>query len=816
MEAPINDQLVVSEARPAVRKHASSRRLLPLYIALGSLLLATLCVNGALAVSRQVLAVPDLTLKTLSESSAGISIYDRYDRLICTVHEGRDTDPVPLSKVSMSMRNALLAVEDHKFYEHGGVDPASIARAFCANWKAGKIVEGASTLTQQLAKNLCLDKNDRSYKRKLREAILAFDLESKYSKNKILETYLNEVYYGGGVHGVERAASHYFNKHASELNLTESAFLAGLVQSPSAMGAPSNRHMAFKRRDEVLEKMGTYNFITSAEAEKAKQVQLAFKSGPHRLRYPHYVSYAVDQAEAELGAEAWTRGYKVFTHLDPAAQTQAEKTLAQGIKNAPRGIDQGALVSMSVKDGGILSMVGGVGPYQSNEWNRAIHPHTAGSTFKPFVYLAALMRGVIQQDTLIADTEIKPTEEEPTRYCPKNFDGKYRGWLTARDALIQSLNVCAVKVAQQVGISSVIETAQAAGIRSQLEQYPSTALGANAVTPLEMAAAYGTLARGGTYMQPKALRKIETTDGKLVRTFASLGSGNLPAEPVAQLVDCMQDVVRRGTGTRAYLPGIPVAGKTGTADKGKDIWFVGFTPDIVTAVWAGNDKHKAVPGTRVTGGTVMAQIWRNYMSAYYRGHKPAVLTFAPPAVPLLKEIPVFSDTDLAGGMNYTALKDAHVPPEKSVHCLPESAVPHIVSASGIASAVDIQRLESTYRSQLAQLQPDAQNQFAWAGQNPGYAANEAYSGPQHVAERVATFDTYRTSAAATAGTTYTVGSTTASGAAAMAGTTSSTGATGAAESEVAVMETNASTVAHARNSDHVRTADIVQHVRRVY
>ncbi len=203
-----------------------------------------------------------------------------------------------------------------------------------------------------------------------------------------------------------------------------------------------------------------------------------------------------------------------------------------------------------------------------------------------------------------------------------------------------------------------------------------------------------------TYVAPRVLRKIETTEGQLVRTFATLGSGNLPAEPAAQLVDCMQDVVRRGTGTQAYLPGIPVAGKTGTADKGKDIWFVGFTPDVVTAVWAGNDKHKAVPGARVTGGAVMAHIWRNYMSAYYRGHKPEVLAFAPPAVPLLKQIPLFKDTDLVEGMNYTALNDAQVPPEKTVACLPESAVPHIVSASGIASAIDIQRLESYLSSSI--------------------------------------------------------------------------------------------------------------------
>ncbi len=262
MDRQVNGPRAGSETRIIARpRKLRPHPQLPLYIALGTLLTAV-CGFGGLTFARHVLKVPDLSLRSLNEARAGISIYDRNDRFICTVHEQRDIDPVALSKVSMNMRNALLAVEDHKFYEHHGVDLGSIVRASCANWKAGKIVEGASTLTQQLAKNLCLDKNDRTYKRKLCEAILAYDLETKYSKNKILETYLNEVYYGGGAHGVERAASHYFNKHASHLTLSESAYLAGLVQSPSAMGAPANRNLALKRRDEVLDKMALYNFVT--------------------------------------------------------------------------------------------------------------------------------------------------------------------------------------------------------------------------------------------------------------------------------------------------------------------------------------------------------------------------------------------------------------------------------------------------------------------------------------------------------------------------------------------------------------------------
>lgn len=726
MEPPFIESPDGIERQPQVQRKSLFRlqnikQTHPILLALCAFSLTVIVSVGALAVTRNVLAVPDVKLSTLDEARAGLSIYDRFDRFICTVHEKRDTEPVPLSKVSMNMRNAILAIEDHKFYEHKGIDPTSIARALYNNWKAGRIVEGASTLTQQLAKNLFLDKNDRSYKRKLSEAFLAYDLESRYSKNKILESYLNEVYYGNGVHGIERAASHYFNKHASHLSLSESAFLAGLVQSPTSMGLPENRSKALARRDEVLNKMAEYKFVAAEDSNAAKHVKLTFKRGPHRLHYPHYVTYAVDQAEAELGDDAWKRGYKVYTHLDPAAQQKAVQSLTQGIKSAPRGIDQAALVSISLKDGGIVSMVGGVGTYEANQWNRATHPHTAGSTFKPFVYLSALMQGVIQQDTLIEDSEIKQNEEK-SNYCPKNFDGRYRGWMTARDALVQSRNVCAVRVANQAGISNVIETAHAAGIKSQIDQYPSTALGASAASPLEMAVAYGTLARGGVYMPATALRKIETTDGKLVKTFESRGSANLPAESVAQLVDVLQDVVRRGTGTQAQLAGIPVAGKTGTADKGRDIWFVGFTPDVVTAVWGGNDQHKAVPGMHVTGGEVMARMWRNYMSAYYANHKAEKLAFAPPAVPLIRQIPIFEETDLATGMNYTAMLEAHVVPVSSSYRLPESAYAHVVSGSGLASAVELQRVEANYRNQVAQLQPgmdgySSTNQFGASEQN---------------------------------------------------------------------------------------------------
>ncbi|MGH9553562.1 MAG: transglycosylase domain-containing protein, partial [Terriglobales bacterium] len=440
-------------------------------------------------------------------------------------------------------------------------------RAALVNYKQHRTVQGASTITQQLARNLYLDKNDRSFKRKAREAFISWDMEDKYSKPKILESYLNEVYFGGGVHGIERAAEHYFNKHASQLSIGESAYLAGLIRCPSTLGSEANRQTAIARRDVIINQMAEYGFISKARAQQSHSSVLCFKAGPHRLHYPHYITYAMEEINKNIDRDLERKGCKVYTNLDPKVQQMAVKEMNDGIKHAPRGINQGALVTISLKDGAILAMVGGVGSFANNEWNRATHPHTAGSSFKPFVYLTGLIKGVLQQDSIIDDAPytIQATGAPP--WSPKNFDGRYRGWMTARDALAQSRNVCSVRVAQVAGIDSVIETAHQAGIRSQLDSYPSLALGSCAVSPLELANAYATLARYGAYMPATTIRRIETTDGKLVRDFTSGTSQNLPADKVAQLVDVMQDVVRHGTGTAANLPGISVAGKTGTADK---------------------------------------------------------------------------------------------------------------------------------------------------------------------------------------------------------------------------------------------------------
>ncbi|MFN8555712.1 MAG: PBP1A family penicillin-binding protein [Candidatus Obscuribacterales bacterium] len=624
-----------------------------------SMSLAITAATFAVSNLKRQLQLEDANLPTLKESSKGIQFFDRNNKYICTVRADRDRQPVPLDRVSVSMQQALVSAEDHHFYEHHGIDLIGVLRALKRNREAGRIVEGGSTITQQLVRNLYLDKNDRSYMRKIKEVFLSWDAENRFSKAKIMETYLNEIYFGGGVYGIERAANNYFNKHASKLNPSESAFLAGLIKSPSVYGNPANIKLAIGRQHEVLDKMCEYGYLSCQQAQSWKSQKLVFHKGQNPVKYPYYIAYALEQVKKELGAKMWAQDLKVYTNLDPAAQKLANDTLTRGIKNAPRGVDQGALVSLNVSDGAIVAMVGGVGTYQDSQWNRAIFPHTAGSCFKPFVYLAGLMNGILEPDSVIHDAPLAYKENNGPEWKPQNFDRQFKGWITVRDALINSRNICAIRVAMLTGLQPVIDAARAAGFRSKMDPFPSLALGTCAVSPLEMATAYATLARNGVYMPAQAIREIDCADGKR-SVFHATPSSNLPGSTVATLVEAMQDVVNRGTGIQARLPGIPVAGKTGTADGARDIWFAGFTPDTVTTVWGGSDKNQAIKGGNVTGGTVMARIWREYMSGYYTIHKPTdSLAFAKPAAKFAGSIPELNDETLlttdATSVDVTAL-----------------------------------------------------------------------------------------------------------------------------------------------------------------
>ncbi len=565
--------------------------------------------------------LPDVSVLERYEPIEAVQVFDRHDHLVCTVEGDEDRRVVPLNQVSTQMQQAILAAEDHHFFEHHGVNPVSIFRAFFVNLEAGHVVEGGSTITQQLVKNLFFEEPRRNFQRKIKEAIMAYELEQKYPKEKILELYLNQVYFGNGAYGIERAAYRYFDTSAAELNIAESAFLAGLVRAPSELSAPGNRHAAIVRQHEILDKMVEYGYITEGQGKAAKAQELPFKKGTNPLeKYPFYISQVLEILRGRFSqAEMSKQGLRVYTNLEPAAQEMAEQTLANGIKHAPKGVTQGALVSVNVSDGAVVALVGGVGNFWQNQWNRATNPHTCGSSFKPFVYLTAFRKGVLTPDSIIEDEPL--VVKQPwglPDYSPKNFDHKFLGKIPVRKALALSRNVCSVRIAQLCGIDSVVETARLAGITAKLDANLSLALGSSAVSPLEMAGAYATFARGGVAIRPQIIRRIEDNKGQVIEVFDAKVDKAFDAEPVALLISCMQDVVKFGTGTAARLSDRPVAGKTGTADEAKDIWFIGYTPDMVTAVWGGNDDNQAIAGSHVTGGDVMAKIWKDYMQAYYK------------------------------------------------------------------------------------------------------------------------------------------------------------------------------------------------------
>jgi 1A family penicillin-binding protein len=587
-------------------------------------------------------------LPTLKDQKAGVEIYDRNDKLVTVVQKDADRAPVSLDAMSPFIRQAVIGIEDHSFYHHAGIDPLGITRAMYKNARAHEFVEGGSTITQQLMKTMYFGFDDRTARRKFFEMFMALDVETCYSKDKILETYLNTVYFGRGAYGIQRAAYTYFNKPAKKLNLEESAFLAALIKAPSELSKPANLKKAIARQQDVLDGMVECGFIKAERAKAAKSVKLSFKAGPHAKQHPYYVNQVIALVKEELGEERlFSEPIKIYTNLDATAQKAAEQALSRGVVKAPYGIDQGALVSIDVETGGVIALVGGVGQFEANQWNRAVNPHTAGSAFKPFVYLAGLINGTIGPDSVVNDSPIAIPLPDGSAYSPQNFDGQFKGLLTVRDAIALSRNVCAVQVGQDTGINRVIDTARKAGINAEMEATPALALGTCAISPLEMAAAYGTLARGGEYVQPLFVRHINEPDGKLIKEYISKRERRFNSEPVYQLVDSLEDVVKLGTGTKAKLPGIAVAGKTGTADDSKDVWFVGFTPDVVTAVWAGNDDNKALHGRGITGGAIAAGIWSGYMTGFYKSHPKPTVAFIDPAKPLTHSAPYiasFPDT----------------------------------------------------------------------------------------------------------------------------------------------------------------------------
>lgn len=557
--------------------------------------------------------LPDIKILETYRPNESTQIFDRNGNLIANIHGDEDRVVVPLKQISPSIQQAVMAIEDNRFYEHNGVDLKGTLRALMANLNADESVQGGSTITQQLVKNLFLTP-EKSYTRKIAEAILALRVEKHYSKDKILEMYLNQVYFGNLSYGIEKAARRYFKKPAKRLNLAESALLAGLLKAPEGL-SPYNYPQAARRRQlEVLHKMIEYGYITEKQREEAEQYHITLNSRESKpSKHPYFVTYVIQELEKRYGEEVVRKGgLRVYTTMDEKAQDAAEKVMYEAITKSSKGsgIQQGALVAMDVETGEIVAMVGGIN-FQKNQFNAATMARRAvGSTFKPFVYLTGFRLGKI--------TPKSPISDRPVAYgnwAPHNWDGRYMGAMDIRKALTLSRNTPTVQIGMKVGVEQVIKTCQLAGIRSTIDPNSSSLLGSSGVSPLELIIGYSTFARGGIYIQPTAIKRVVDSSGRLVKIDTPAPKRVFDQDHVAALVDILIDAVEKGTGRNAILKGRVVAGKTGTTDDIRDIWFMGFTPDLAAGVWMGNPKNTPLHGVFSSNA---AQAWHDFAEAYYK------------------------------------------------------------------------------------------------------------------------------------------------------------------------------------------------------
>lgn len=532
---------------------------------------------------------------------------------------GAAADYMPLDLLPRHVTAAVVATEDRRFFEHYGLDPAGLVRAFFANLRAGRIAQGGSTLTQQLAKNLFLSA-DRTFSRKIEELALALWLELRLSKNDIIELYLNRVYFGGGAYGIEAAAKRYFDRSARELTLGQSALIAGLLKAPSKYSPAASPGAARARAQVVLAKMVDSGAISAADQQRALSERIIF-SEPKTQKDASGVEYAVDFVLEHLpplvgGGHAEV---VVETTLDADLQRRANDIVAKGLarQGAALGVSQAAVVLLD-HDGGIRALIGGRS-YAESQYNRAVKARRQpGSAFKPFVYLAALEAGMTP-DTVTYDLPVTIDG-----WAPRNDNGQFVGEISLRNALAQSINTVAVRLNQHAGRGRSIAIARRLGIKSELREGPSLALGTSEVSLLEMAGAYDVFANGGMSVEPHAIRRVRMSSGRVL--FAREATAvNQIVDPVqvGEMNDMLNAALVSGTGRRAAIPNHPAAGKTGTSQEFRDAWFVGYTGHLTAAVWIGNDNGK--PMNRSFGGGLPAEIWHELMLAAHEGKAPLAL-----------------------------------------------------------------------------------------------------------------------------------------------------------------------------------------------
>jgi penicillin-binding protein 1A len=548
-----------------------------------------------------------------ADNSPSLTFVDRNGRVI--IREGAENaPPVDISRLPVYVPQAVIAIEDRRFYDHFGVDLSGLMRAAASNFKAGHVVQGGSTITQQLAKNLFLT-NNRTFRRKAQEVALALWLESQFNKREILSLYMSRVYFGAGAYGIEAAAERYFDKPAKNLTLAEAALLAGLVKAPSKLNPAAQDTAAKARAKIVLDEMLAANFITPAQHEAALRAPLQISRNNPNGNLGYFRDWIDPQLVRILGDQR--DDFIVETTLDLEAQRAGEQALETvvGREGKAHHVSQGALLAMD-SSGGVTSMVGGLNYGKAegqSEFNRTTQSLRApGSSFKYFIYMTAMAKGYnpwmirVDQPVVIGD------------WAPGNYEDKYYGPVTLLSAYAKSLNMVAIQLANEVGGAAVIDTAHSLGVGKRLADYRSLGLGAQGMTVMEMVTGYGAMAAGGYPIEPHGIERVRRANGQVLWA-------RRPNKPPEKVIDDRTmrmmnllgtTVVRAGTGTKAQIPGRMIAGKTGTSNDYRDAWFLGYVPGMVAGVWLGNDDNSSM--NKVTGGLLSTEVWKDYMTTALR------------------------------------------------------------------------------------------------------------------------------------------------------------------------------------------------------
>ncbi len=617
-QPPANKQTNIKNVKNLTPLSGNKKVLLTLLILTLSVIIGSIA-GLYLAFTQEVPEISDLKNYKPNLST---SLYDANSNLVTQLYTEQRT-LARLSDIPLNLQNAIISKEDPRFYQHGGFDLKGIVRATINNIMHGKVVEGGSTLTQQLARNLFLT-GERTFTRKIKEALLALQIEKYYTKKEILELYCNQVYFGNGAYGVEAAARTYFGKHVNDLTLEECATLAALPQAPSQFNPYKYPDIAKEKRDIVLEKMANSGFISEEEKEEAQNKPIILNKLEVK-NAPYFIEYVRQKLEATYGSNIlYSGGLRVYTTIDTILQNTAQEVFNYHIAKLTQRIEkikgkklekplQGAMIGMNPHTGHIKLMIGGV-DFSQNEFNRAVQAkRQTGSAFKPIIYSCAIENGFRLSD-IIMDSPILFKNDDGTEWKPENFSGKFLGPTTLLNGLTHSINIVTVKLLNKLGTKTVASYAEKLGITSELSNDLTMALGSSSLSLLELTAAFCTFANGGMKVEPIALLEVKDSNGKTLEQ-------NIPklvdaiSETTAYLTTfALENVVNKGTGREIRNMGFKgaCAGKTGSTNDYTDAWFIGYTPEFVLGIWIGFD-DKETMGKNMVGGSVAAPLWADFM-----------------------------------------------------------------------------------------------------------------------------------------------------------------------------------------------------------